>query len=135
VTTPRQSLGDRIYRWLLRLFPAAFRGDFGSDMQADFGDQCADARRSGRLTLARLWGRTVSGMLITAVRMWSDDLVQDARMALRSMRRSPGFTAAAVVMFALGTGASAVTFSIIDALSSDYLAPFHWSNLRVCLKP
>jgi putative ABC transport system permease protein len=116
VTTPRQSLGDRIYRWLLRLFPAAFRGDFGSDMQADFGDQCADARRSGRLTLARLWGRTVSGMLITAVRMWSDDLVQDARMVLRSMRRSPGFTAAAVVMFALGTGASAVTFSIIDAV-------------------
>jgi hypothetical protein len=33
---PRQSLGDRIYRWLLRIFPAEFRGDFGSDMLADF---------------------------------------------------------------------------------------------------
>jgi putative ABC transport system permease protein len=113
---PRPSLGDRAYRWLLRIFPAEFRGDFGSDMLADFSDQRADARRIGRLTLARLWGRTIVGLLATAARMWLDDLVQDARMAVRSMRRSPGFTTAAVVMFALGMGASAVTFSIIDAV-------------------
>jgi putative ABC transport system permease protein len=45
-----------------------------------------------------------------------DASVHDARYAVRSMLRTPGFTTVAVLMIALGTGANAAMFSVIDAV-------------------
>jgi predicted permease len=48
--------------------------------------------------------------------IWLERLVQDLRFTFRSLRRSPGFTAVAVLTFALAIGVNTTMFTVVNGI-------------------
>jgi putative ABC transport system permease protein len=103
------------FRRLLSLFPADFRGEFGSQMEADFDDQRLDVADRGPRAMAGLWTRTVVGFLKVGPREHAAQIFADVRHGLRLALRQPGSTLASVIVLGLGIAAVTGGFTIVDA--------------------
>src|SRR4051812_9144912 len=104
----------RVYRLLLRLYPAGFRENYTAPLQRQFSDEYADVR--GWSDLVRFWTRT----LLDFVQSWPEQLgheiSQDTTHAVRVWRRRPLHTVFIVVTLAVGIGANTGVFSVLNAL-------------------
>ncbi|MGH7678630.1 MAG: ADOP family duplicated permease [Gemmatimonadaceae bacterium] len=106
-------------RTLLR--PDEYERDLDEEMrhhveldEAQQRDRDRARKRFGNRTYYREEARNMTWLRFV------DVLEQDARFAVRSLKRNPGVTALIVVTFALGIGVNAATFSLLDRI---YLRP------------
>ena len=116
--------GDRLIRALIRLYPAEFRARYARAMLAFHHDRLREDRRA--------WPRIVVDHLVAAVaehlralgrsRIMAPNartpsmLGQDARFALRGLLRRPVFAAIIIATIALGVGANAAIFSVVNGI-------------------
>jgi predicted permease len=120
---------------LLRAYPADFRQRFGAGMSYALAADAEAARRAGGLRPAVFWVRTAISLvgqgLVERLRRSSDgvvvggggrhssggpgagDVLDEVRVALRRLARSPGFTMASIVTLGLGIGATTAIFSVV----------------------
>jgi predicted permease len=102
----------RLYRLLLHLYPASFRGEYGEEMAAIFRHRLREA--DGLFSTLALWISVVQETIMNAAAVHWDILKQDVRYTARTLRRSRGFALTAIVIVALGVGANTAAFSVTD---------------------
>ena len=106
----RVSLFERVYRRLLRVYPAAFHDEYGGEMTRLFRDRC---RREGWL---RVLFEVLPDLIWTAGREHMESVWRDIRYSVRSLLQARVFAAAAILTLALGIGANTAIFSIAHAV-------------------
>jgi putative ABC transport system permease protein len=102
----------RFYDWLLHCYPTSFRNEYGPEMRLLFARRRLEAQ--GPFGGAALWISTVAEVAGNAALVHLDILRQDIAYSWRMVLRAPGFAMTAVIIVALGVGATTAAFSVTD---------------------
>ncbi len=140
------TVGERVFRVLMRLYPSRFRQRYGLELREYFKRDFAEASGSGGIGRRSLfWFRTIVDLAKAALRLrirsWFgrdpdgkklpephdrtphrargsllESFARDLLYAFRTLRKRPVFAAVAVGVIGLGVGASATLFSAVDGV-------------------
>jgi putative ABC transport system permease protein len=125
---------NRLYRWLLRLYPAQFRDRYGAELEEAFRAERLNERHAGLAGSVRFCTYILHDLMTSALRTrltqvrssrfpqlpaqhkrtQMDMLTQDLRYTIRSLLRRPGFTVVAVLSLAIGIGANSLIYGLVD---------------------
>jgi predicted permease len=108
----RRSL--RLYRLLLKLYPAAFRERYEVPLERQFKDDLADVR--GARAAARFWLATLADFARSMPPQLGREVLQDSRHAVRLWRRRPLAATFSVAVLTIAIGANTGVFSVVNAL-------------------
>jgi predicted permease len=131
---------ERLYRALLHLYPPRFRRAVAQGLVETFRDQRRDAERRG-VSVSAFWLASLRDLVTQAFAEWISFARRPARgisatdreeptmaavphalrftelrFAVRRLARVPGFSIAAIVVLALGIGATTAVFSVVDGV-------------------
>jgi putative ABC transport system permease protein len=112
----------KLYRFLLKFYPAGFHDDYAGPMEHEFRDELAES--SGIFALGRLWIRLLADLAVSIPLQFLREISQDARHTLRLWANRPWQTGFAILALAIGIGANTGVFSVVNALLLRSL-PFH----------
>jgi len=138
----------RILRWLLCLVPASRRADYSDAIEETLARRLQDTGQHDGRRRARIWWREAGGLVAYVVHeRWADarerrrrrtrdslgkagpmdGLLLELRQSARRLRRSPLFTAAAVLTLALAIAANVAIFAVVERVVLNPL-PYPASN-------
>ncbi|TAK14141.1 MAG: FtsX-like permease family protein, partial [Acidobacteria bacterium] len=115
----------RVYRWLSKCFPAAFRAEYQAELEAAAADLLNDEGAKGPLRRARLW----IGLYVDAItRGFAErrsasparaslmrSMTSEWRQAVRATLSRPATSIIAIALLGLGMGANAAVFGVVNA--------------------
>ena len=82
---PRDARSERVFRGLLRAYPAVFRARFSDDMVQLFGDQLREARTDGAMGRAGVWLGSLGDLAVSSV----SERIRRDRTVAHSLSASP----------------------------------------------
>ena len=103
-----------LYRWLLKLYPAHFREEYGVPMEQQFRDDYRDAE-----TLSQrfaLWLSVIWDVATSAPRQLGHEIFLDLKHAVRLYLKRWAATGLAIVALGLAIGVNTGVFSVLNAL-------------------
>jgi predicted permease len=104
----------RLYRWLLKLYPATFRENYAELLEREFRDEFQEA--TGAAALCILSIRLIADLAVSVPLQLAREVAQDTRHTVRLWAGRPWHTVFAILALTVGIGANTGVFSVVNAL-------------------